>query len=133
MNCPNCRVDIEEFQREAEKRNKKEREEAGRRMEFERVYGESLRPLRKKRKVFNFLLGSLIGCLFVTAAVLPAMFFSHLTFVETITRLSKDVLVIFVSCLFLICFVGLVDLVLSDKSKKERKLWDEFCRLHLIE
>ncbi len=57
MNCPSCGVDSELYL----KQKAEEERSAKRRQEFERMYGEQLQPIKRKRAIAHSVIGGLAG------------------------------------------------------------------------
>lgn len=66
MNCPGCGVDIDLYLKQQTERETRVRKEK----EFERIFGEQLRPIKRKRAITHSVIGGL------AAFVLSCCFYS---------------------------------------------------------
>ena len=91
MICPGCGVNIDLYlkqQTEREMRVKKEEE-------FERIFGEQLRPIKRKRALMGMTLGVLIGLLADVFISCINSWVFNISFGETLRQLRNDYLAAF--------------------------------------
>lgn len=115
MKCPSCGVDVNVYLQEKVKRQERDKREK----EFEKMYKEILRSVRRKRRVIGTICGGLIGFLWI--------FLPSRVFVASVLELRHFLIFIIFCSFFCALAGGFAGLVLARKpGKQEKELYKSF-------